>query len=92
MKAILRILPVPPARIAGGEIFFKGQDIDIREIARQLGRDFKNIALVLDQGGISPPELSTIVDLTVKPPQLLRQGRISWEEICKALESIKEAC
>ena len=27
MKAILRILPMPPARIAGGEIHFKGQDI-----------------------------------------------------------------
>ncbi len=27
MKAILRILPVPPARIPGGEIYFKGQDI-----------------------------------------------------------------
>jgi peptide/nickel transport system ATP-binding protein len=27
MKAILRILPMPPARIAGGEIFFKGQDV-----------------------------------------------------------------
>lgn len=27
MKSILRILPMPPARIAGGEIYFKGQDI-----------------------------------------------------------------
>jgi peptide/nickel transport system ATP-binding protein len=27
MKAILRILPEPPARIAGGEIYFKGRDI-----------------------------------------------------------------
>jgi peptide/nickel transport system ATP-binding protein len=27
MKSILRILPVPPARIPGGEICFKGQDI-----------------------------------------------------------------
>lgn len=27
MKAILRILPMPPAQIAGGEITFKGQDI-----------------------------------------------------------------
>jgi len=27
MKAILRILPMPPAQIAGGEIYFKGQDI-----------------------------------------------------------------
>ena len=64
---------------------------EVSEIAGQLGEDFKNISLVLDQGGIYPPEPSTIVDLTVEPPQLLRQGRISWEEICKALESIKEA-
>jgi peptide/nickel transport system ATP-binding protein len=27
MKAILRILPEPPARIAGGEIWFKGRDV-----------------------------------------------------------------
>jgi len=27
MKSILRILPMPPARIAGGEIIFKGRDI-----------------------------------------------------------------
>ena len=27
MKSILRILPVPPARIPGGEIYFKGQDV-----------------------------------------------------------------
>jgi peptide/nickel transport system ATP-binding protein len=27
MKSILRILPMPPARIASGEIYFKGQDV-----------------------------------------------------------------
>jgi peptide/nickel transport system ATP-binding protein len=27
MKAILRILPMPPAHIAGGQIFFKGQNV-----------------------------------------------------------------
>ncbi len=27
MKAILRILPMPPAVIAGGEVFFKGEDL-----------------------------------------------------------------
>ena len=27
MKAILRVLPMPPARIDGGEIFFEGRDI-----------------------------------------------------------------
>lgn len=41
MKAVLRILPMPPARITGGEVFFKGQDIlkmkekDLRETRGQ---------------------------------------------------------
>ncbi len=63
----------------------------VSEIARQLGSDFGNISMVLDVGEIQPPELSTIVDLTVEPPQLLRQGRIGWGEICQVLESAKEA-
>ena len=63
----------------------------IGEIAGQVGEYFEGIAMVLDQGEIYPPELSTIVDLTLEPPQLLRQGRIGWDEIIKALESIKEA-
>ncbi len=80
-----------PITTTSANVSGKPTPYEISEIAEQLGKDFKNIALVLDQGGISPPELSTLVDLTVKPPQLLRQGRINWEEICKALESIKEA-
>ena len=63
----------------------------IGEIAGQVGEDFEGIAMVLDQGEIYPPELSTIVDMTVEPPQLLRQGRIPWDEIIKALESLKGA-
>jgi len=47
--------------------------------------DNKGVALALDQGAIYPRELSTIVDLTVDPPQLLRQGRIDWEEILNSL-------
>lgn len=35
MKSILRILPMPPARIAGGEVFFKGQDV-LKMKAREL--------------------------------------------------------
>ena len=31
-------------------------------------------------------ELSTIVDLSVSPPQLIRQGRISWLEIREVLK------
>ncbi len=40
MKAILRILPMPPAQISGGEIFFKGKDIltmSQNELARVRG-------------------------------------------------------
>ena len=56
------------------------------EVVEQLGENISNVALVLDQGALYPPELSTIIDLTVDPPQLLRQGRISWEEIWGVLE------
>jgi tRNA A37 threonylcarbamoyladenosine synthetase subunit TsaC/SUA5/YrdC len=31
-------------------------------------------------------ELSTIVDLAASPPQLIRQGRISWLEIRDVLK------
>jgi peptide/nickel transport system ATP-binding protein len=37
MKAILRILPTPPARITSGEILFKGQDI-LKMRDRDLGK------------------------------------------------------
>ncbi len=37
MKAILRILPMPPARIPQGEILFKGEDI-LKMRSQQLGR------------------------------------------------------
>jgi len=37
MKAVLRILPMPPARITDGEIFFKGQDI-LKMRDRDLGK------------------------------------------------------
>jgi len=37
MKAVLRVLPAPPARIPGGEILFKGRDI-LRMGRGELGR------------------------------------------------------
>jgi len=37
MKAVLRVLPMPPARIPGGEIYFKGRDI-LKMSARELGQ------------------------------------------------------
>ena len=49
------------------------------------GINIEKIGLVLDQGVIPSHELSTIVDLSVEPAQLIRQGRISWLEIREVL-------
>jgi L-threonylcarbamoyladenylate synthase len=57
----------------------------VEEIVAQLGDNFAQVALVLDQGPLKSRELSTIVDLSVSPPQLIRQGRISWLEIHETL-------
>ena len=57
----------------------------IAEVAAQLGAGLAPVALVLDQGPLRSRELSTIVDLSVSPPQLIRQGRISWLEIRETL-------
>jgi len=56
------------------------------EVVEQLGEAIDNIALILDQGLLATRELSTIVDLTVSPPQLIRQGRVSWLEIREVLK------
>lgn len=56
------------------------------EVMERMGEAIQNVALVLDQGMLKVHELSTIVDLTVTPPQLIRQGRISWLEIRDVLK------
>lgn len=60
-----------------------------QEATEQLGETIENVALVLDQGPLPVHELSTIVDLTVSPPQLIRQGRVSWLEIRQVLQSFQ---
>jgi len=57
----------------------------IDEVVAQLGDSLDQVAMVLDQGPLKSRELSTIVDLSVGPPQLIRQGRISWLEIRETL-------
>jgi L-threonylcarbamoyladenylate synthase len=57
----------------------------IEEVVAQLGDSLAQVALVLDQGPLKSRELSTIIDLSVSPPQLIRQGRISWLEIRETL-------
>jgi L-threonylcarbamoyladenylate synthase len=57
----------------------------VEEVMAQLGVSLASVAMVLDQGPLRARDLSTIVDLTTSPPQLIRQGRISWLEIREAL-------
>jgi L-threonylcarbamoyladenylate synthase len=61
----------------------------VEEVVEQIGETIKNVALVLDQGPLGAHELSTIVDLTVDPPQLIRQGLVSWLDIRQVLKRLQ---
>lgn len=61
----------------------------VEEIISQLGSSIQEVALILDQGQIPSPGISTIVDLSIEPPQILRQGLISEPEIWEALGANK---
>ena len=58
------------------------------EVVSLLGESAEQVALILDQGVIPSHGLTTIVDLTVSPPQLLRQGLVSWLEIRQVLRAL----
>ena len=60
----------------------------VPEVLNLLGEAAGQVALILDQGSITSRGLSTIVDLTVRPPQLLRQGLVSWLEIRQVLQAL----
>jgi L-threonylcarbamoyladenylate synthase len=62
----------------------------VPEIIDQMGDDF-DAALILDQGELPVHEVSTLVDLSVSPPQLVRQGKISWLEIFQFIQSLPAA-
>jgi len=58
----------------------------VDEVKAQLGENINDVALIIDQGPIKSRELSTIIDLTVSPPQLIRQGRVSWLELHEVIK------
>jgi L-threonylcarbamoyladenylate synthase len=58
----------------------------VAEVIAQLGENIGEVAMILDQGPQKIRELSTIVDLSVSPPQLIRQGRVSWLEVRELLK------
>jgi L-threonylcarbamoyladenylate synthase len=82
--AVARPLTTTSANISG-----RPAPYSIDEIMEQMGDDIHKVSLILDQGPIQTRELSTIVDLSVRPPQLIRQGRVSWLEIREVLNRFK---
>ena len=74
-----------PLTTTSANISHRPTPYSVDEIVEQLGKELVKVALVLDQGSIKSRELSTIVDLSVEPAQLIRQGRISWLEIREVL-------
>ena len=81
-KMVDRPLTTTSANISG-----KATPYTVQEIIDQLGDSIPQVALILDQGTIPIGGVSTIVDLTVRPPEILRQGRISEPEISAILRS-----
>ena len=75
-----------PLTTTSANVSGKPTPYSVDEITVQLGENLREIAMVLDQGTIKGRELSTIVDLTANPPQLIRQGRISWLDIRDTLK------
>jgi L-threonylcarbamoyladenylate synthase len=86
-KIILKLAEITgrPLTATSANISGRPGTYSIEEVVAQLGDNFMQVALVLDQGPLKTRELSTIVDLSVSPPQLIRQGRISWLEIRETL-------
>jgi L-threonylcarbamoyladenylate synthase len=79
-----------PLTTTSANISGKPTPYSVEEIIAQLGDGIENLALILDQGPLPQHDLSTIVDLSVSPPQLIRQGRLSWLDIREVLKRIQQ--
>jgi len=86
--AILRLAEMTghPLTTTSANVSGKPGAYTVGEVEAQLGENIRDVALILDQGPLKVRELSTIVDLSVSPPQLIRQGRVSWLEVREILK------
>lgn len=76
IKMIDRPLTTTSANISG-----QSSPQTVQGIVSQLGDSSQQVALILDQGTIPAQTTSTILDLSVDPPQIIRQGIISESAI-----------
>ncbi len=91
-KIMLRLAALvgKPLTTTSANISGKPTPYAVDEIVKQLGDNIRDVALILDQGPLTRQDLSTIIDLTVSPPQLIRQGRVSWLEIHEVLSRLSK--
>ncbi len=89
-KVILALVALTDLPITATSANVSGQPTpySVSEVVSLLGEATEQVALILDQGLIPSRGLSTIVDLTVSPPQLLRQGLVSWLEVRQVLRAL----
>ena len=80
MKAILRILPVPPARIPTGEIYFKGQDVlkmgdgELRQIRSEgISMIFQDPTAALNPVFTIGQQLEAVVKYSMEGKKLSKQ-------------------
>ncbi len=87
-RVILRLAEMTglPLTATSANISGRPGTYSIEEVVAQLGENLQQVALILDQGPLKVRDLSTIVDLAASPPQLIRQGRISWLEVREKLK------
>jgi len=91
-RVILRLVEMTgrPLTATSANVSGRPGTYSVEEVKAQFGENMSDVALVLDQGPIKVRELSTIIDLTQKPPQLIRQGRISWLELRDVLKRFQK--
>lgn len=80
-----------PLTTTSANVSGKPGTYSVDEIIAQFGENIRDVDLILDQGSLKVREVSTIVDLTADPPQLIRQGRVSWLEVHEALNRLQKA-
>jgi L-threonylcarbamoyladenylate synthase len=80
-----------PLTTTSANVSGKPGTYSVEEIITQFGEKIRDVDLILDQGALKVREVSTIVDLTVDLPQLIRQGRVSWLEVHEALNRLQKA-
>jgi L-threonylcarbamoyladenylate synthase len=87
-RVILRLTEITgrPLTATSANVSGRPGAYSVEEVVAQLGENIGEVAMILDQGPAKIRELSTIVDLTVSPPQLIRQGRVSWLEVHEYLK------